>query len=313
VKQKATKKAKTMSPAQFKIIYDGSALNNNEMNVNDLAPALLAIGDLMEAVGNALHGDKFKINVSVKGSFKTGCFGIEMIATTKSILLDAIDIFNHGNTTAVLNAAGLIGLIGGGRNTLIGFLRWLKNRKVTKKEVIDNGIVRVFVDDDHYEIEQIALELLQNHKIRKAFDDLINKPLSTEGIDSFAVINPENPTTPVVFIESNESTFFAAPAPSDEAINDQTTIVSLQIVSATFAENNKWRFFDGSQSFFAEVLDEAFLQRVQSSEESFAKSDILKVEMRVKQSITPSNMKIKTEYFIIEVIEHRSIHQIDLF
>ncbi len=296
-----------MKPAQFKIVYDGSALTNNEMSVNDLAPALLAIGDLMETVGNTLYGDKFKIGVSVKGSFKTGCFGVEMVASTQNIILDAIDLFNHGNTTAVLNAASLIGLVGGGSSTLIGFLRWLKNRKITKREVIDNGVVRVFVDEDHYDIEQVALGLLQNHKIRKAFDDLINKPLSTDGIDSFAIMNLDAPETPVVFIERDESVYFSAPTPSDEEINNQITIVSLQIVSASFAEGNKWRFYDGSQNFFAEILDEAFLIRVQNSEEAFAKNDILKVKIQVKQWLT--NKGMKTEYFIVEIIEHRSVHQ----
>jgi hypothetical protein len=85
-----------MSHANFQIVYDVPALDNHEMDVNDLAPALLAIGGLMEEVGNALQGDKFKITVSVKGSFKTGCFGVEMVAHAKNIILDAIDLFNHG-------------------------------------------------------------------------------------------------------------------------------------------------------------------------------------------------------------------------
>ena len=101
----------TMNPAQFQLIYDGPALVNHEMDIHDLAPALMAIGGLMEEVGNVLYGDKFKIGVSVKGSFKTGCFGVEMVAHAKSFVLDTLDIFNHGNTTAVLNAAGIIGLL----------------------------------------------------------------------------------------------------------------------------------------------------------------------------------------------------------
>jgi hypothetical protein len=301
-----------MKPAQFQIVYDGPALDNHEMDVHDLAPALMAIGNLMEEVGNVLYGDKFKIGVSVKGSFKTGCFGVEMVAMAKNILADALDIFNHGNTTAVLNAAGIIGIIRYSGGTLIGFLLWLRNRKITKTEVASNGVVRVFVDEDHYDIEQTALVLIQNQKIRQAFENIISKPLSLNGIDSFSVIDINYPDVPIVHITADESLYFSVPSLGDELINEQVSIVSLQIISASFIDSNKWRFTDGSLTFHAEILDEDFLKRVNSSEEVFAKNDILKAKVKFIQWLT--NKGMKSEYSILEVIEHRSSHrQIDIF
>ena len=301
-----------MKPAQFQIVYDGPALDNHEMDVYDLAPALMAIGGLMEEVGNVLYGDKFKIGVSVKGSFKTGCFGVEMVAMTKNILADALDIFNHGNTTAVLNAAGIIGIIRYSGGTLIGFLLWLRNRKITKTEVASNGVVRVFVDEDHYDIEQTALALIQNQKIRQAFENIISKPLSLTGIESFSVIDINHPDVPIVHITADESLYFSVPVIGDELINEQVSIVSLQIISASFIDSNKWRFTDGSLTFHAEILDEDFLKRVNSSEEVFAKNDILKAKVKFIQWLT--NKGMKSEYSILEVIEHRSSHrQIDIF
>lgn len=301
-----------MKPAQFQIVYDGPALDNHEMDVHDLAPALMAIGNLMEEVGNVLYGDKFKIGVSVKGSFKTGCFGVEMVAMAKNILADALDIFNHGNTTAVLNAAGIIGIIRYSGGTLIGFLLWLRNRKITKTEVASNGVVRVFVDEDHYDIEQTALVLIQNQKIRQAFENIISKPLSLNGIDSFSVIDINYPDVPIVHITADESLYFSVPSLGDELINEQVSIVSLQIISASFIDSNKWRFTDGSLTLHAEILDEDFLKRVNSSEEVFAKNDILKAKVKFIQWLT--NKGMKSEYSILEVIEHRSSHrQIDIF
>jgi hypothetical protein len=301
-----------MKPAQFQIVYDGPALDNHEMDVHDLAPALMAIGNLMEEVGNVLYGDKFKIGVSVKGSFKTGCFGVEMVAMAKNILADALDIFNHGNTTAVLNAAGIIGIIRYSGGTLIGFLLWLRNRKITKTEVASNGVVRVFVDEDHYDIEQTALVLIQNQKIRQAFENIISKPLSLNGIDSFSVIDINYPDVPIVHITADESLYFSVPSLGDELINEQVSIVSLQIISASFIDSNKWRFTDGSLTFHAEILDEDFLKRVNSSEEVFAKNDILKAKVKFIQWLT--NKGMKSEYSILEVIERRSSHrQIDIF
>ena len=154
--------------------------------------------------------------------------------------------------------------------------------------------------------------MLQNQKIRQAFENIISKPLARQGIDSFVIVNPDNIEVPIVTIDKEEAIYFIAPDPGDEKINDQTMIVSLQIINASFADGNKWRFTDGSVTFFAEVMDEEFLKRVNSSEEVFAKNDILKAKVRFVQWLTVKGMR--SEYSILEILHHRSVHrQIDLY
>ena len=48
----------------FHVKYDGVALANNEMNVKDLAPALLAIGELLEEANDLLNERKTKISIN---------------------------------------------------------------------------------------------------------------------------------------------------------------------------------------------------------------------------------------------------------
>ena len=63
-----------MSTETFTIAYDGVALRDGAMDVRDLAPALLALGQLMDAANANLNGSAAHIQLQVKatekGSFK---------------------------------------------------------------------------------------------------------------------------------------------------------------------------------------------------------------------------------------------------
>lgn len=64
---------------KFRIVYDGPALETHEMNVRDLAPALLSLSDALEEAGKTLYGNKTVVSVKVNASFKAGSFGIDRL------------------------------------------------------------------------------------------------------------------------------------------------------------------------------------------------------------------------------------------
>ena len=94
------------------------------------------------------------------------------------------------------------------------------------------------------------------------------------------------------------------PLDGDEPLSDSTTQgVVLKIESAVFKDGNKWRFTDGSRSFFAAIEDTDFLSRIDSGEERFGKSDILIVDLRQIQFAIDG--ELKSEYRIVRILEHR--------
>jgi hypothetical protein len=291
-----------MKAAHFRVTYDGPALASHEMDVRELAPALLAAGDLLEAATRVLHGERVKPQINVRASFKTGSFGIDFSLATDWVL-KVRDIFATDTASAAANALEILGALGfvgweTGRG-LVAVLKWLRGRKIAKVETVA-GKVRLIVDDEALEIELAVLALLRDMAVREALDQLLS-PLDREGIDTFA----SGPGAQIdATISKEERAWFRSPEAMDDLLLDEERKMIFSIVSLTFREDNKWRLFDGAATVYATVTDADFMSRVDRSVETFAKGDILICLVRVRQWQTVGGAR--TEYEVTRVIEHRT-------
>ena len=57
-----------MSQTSFSIAYDGPAVESGSMDVRDLAPALLALGQLFDAANSVLNDERTTISVNVQAT-----------------------------------------------------------------------------------------------------------------------------------------------------------------------------------------------------------------------------------------------------
>lgn len=288
-----------MSKATLQIVYDGPALQSHEMEVRDLAPALLALGELFEEANATLNDGRSKVSVSVKGSFKTGCFAIDL-GVTQSLIQQAQDLFAGNSVTAALNLVAVLGLTGGTTKGVFHLIKWVRNRKITNVEIMSDGVVKVYCDQDHFETEERVLALFRNWRLRKAFQDVIHKPLQRSGVDYFAVREDHGDFAAVSEAEAEN---FVAPEQEEERLEENDRIASLQLVNVAFRDDNKWRFYDGSSTFYATISDDRFLHEVELGETRFGKGDLLKVMLRERKSMVGE--QLRAEHEVIEVIEHR--------
>lgn len=295
-----------MSKASFNVLYDGPALASSEMDVRELAPALLSLGALLDEANETINSGKAKVAVKVKASFKTGCFGIEL-DVTQSFLQQMNIIFANDKVATAKQLLEWLGLLvgtsaiaAGSVKGLIGLLKWLKGKPLTKVVLLDNGLVRVEVDNKSIELEKEIIDLYRQTKLRNALEGVL-KPLESEGIDEFAVTD-KGQKNRFLIISGNEVEYFHTPETQPELLSEQDLEINLQLVNIAFKEENKWRFSDGTNSFYAVVADQSFLDKVRRNE-AFASGDILKAKIRRTQYLAGDSMK--TEYTVLNVIEHR--------
>jgi hypothetical protein len=249
-------------------------------------------------------GDKTKVQVNVKGSFKSGSFGIDL-TLIQGGLKGITSLFNSDQASAaatLLQILGFIGLPNG--EGLIALLLKLRNRKI--KRVVKQGRDKTVIEiQENNRIERIethptVIALFSSVKIRSDIQKFIRDPLSKEGVENFT-IKKANETT---VIKDKEKEYFKLSDVPDEPLEDQVREVYVKALSVIFIEGNKWRFSDGTNEFYASVKDEQFVNEVQENKITFTKDDIFKVKLREKQWI--SDTGIKTEHEIEEVIDYRS-------
>ncbi|MDI4089827.1 hypothetical protein QK428_10850 [Pseudomonas aeruginosa] len=289
-----------MSKASFNVLYDGPALAHSEMDVRELAPALLALGELLEEANAIINHGRAQLSVQVKATFKTGCFGIEL-DVVQSLLQAAQSLFAHESIATAKELLEWLGLIGSTAGGLLWLIKKIRGRKINQVVLLDNGKVKIVLDNEAIEAEEKVLELYRQFRVRSALEGVL-KPLESEGIDTFAVTDLKQ-TKRFIEVTKQERVYFKTPEPEAEPLSDDEFDVNLQIVSISFQDGNKWRFSDGASVFYADMLDESFAAQVAASAASFTKGDILKVRLRRIQSL--SGESFKTDYSVLKVLEHR--------
>lgn len=282
----------------FQVIYDGSAFKSNEMDVRDLAPALLAISDVLDEANKIVYGNKTQVQVNVRGSFRSGSFGFEL-GIAQLPIDNLVSLFNSDKVNSAANLLQILGFMipGGG---LVGFLLWLKNRKIKSIKNTDANQTVVEVENEKYKTTPNIIALFSNVRVRTSIQKIIAEPLTKEGVDTFSV-KKENEET---VIKKEEKDYFRLSDVPDELLKDQFREVYLKVFSVSFVEGNKWRFSDGNVEFFAAITDQEFIKKVQESKDAFSKDDLFKVRLRERQWIADTG--IKSEYEIEKVIDHRS-------
>lgn len=296
---------------QFSIKYDGPALAHSEMDVRELAPALLALSSLLEDANRTLHGDRPEVRVNVKGNFQSGSFKIDLSAAL-TVKEQLVSIFSGAEATALANLLGILGglgLIGGGG--VIGLVAWLRGRKPSRVEY--RGDKAIFVIEESEAIETLEVDLAvgklyATKTVRQSLAKVV-KPLSTPGIDYFAA--GRDAKAEVVITASEAQSFFDLGEDPEIVSSTLTEGALLQIESAVFKDGNKWRLNDGTTSFFAEIADQDFVRSIESGEARFGKGDVLVVDLRRVQTIADTGLK--SEYRIERVIEHREPLQSSMF
>lgn len=290
------------------VAYDGSALEDHTMDIQELAFALVGLGDVLTEANNILNKGACKTTVKVSSDFETGSFEIHLIMEQLS---NTLALF--GSNPQILGIGTILALLGFGKQGLDGliqFIKKIKNGKIKSiKDLQNNKIDVTYIVDNSTQnviIEKNVYILYENTNLRNSFKKVL-KPLESEGIDSFEIRNEKKEI--LEKIEKDEINYFDI-TPTEDVINENIIEMWLYLVNISFKDGNKWRLSNWDNEFYATIEDQEFLYQIDNNLISFSKSDSFKATVKTTQTLTEDG--IKNSYSILKVLEYKSTVQMKL-
>jgi len=300
-----------MSSSSFRIAFEGLPFKNGEMAVSDLAPALLALGDVVQAANRALNGDKAEARLKLKatnvGSFEALLsIDVSMIDAIKDMLDAVVD-----NPDRLVAANELLDLlIKGGSilgTTAVGLfaaIKFLRGRKPETVEKRSDGFTAITVNHTTIIVDHRTITLLEDFPTREALEVFGEKALGIEGVDSFR-IGEKGAEADDIVLSKGDRASFKVPDPNEEVplIERIEREVLLKIVTSHFRDGYKWRFTDGGEKpFTADIEDTTFLNHVLDGKLSLSANDTLRCRIQEEQRLTSTGLT--KEVKVVEVVEH---------
>jgi len=301
-----------MPPAESRatatIAYDGSAIAGGLMDVRDLAPALLAIGQACRIANRTANADAVEATTYVRSDLRAGSFevSLELVLALPNVAQAALATLAE-NRDAISDAKQLLetlGLAGGAGYGLFQFVRKLKGKKPEKVEAATvPGSVNVTIEGSVLVVSEAVLALSESADARRAVEDVI-RPLDKAGIDSFEA-RPVGGARETLATK-NDAHVFRAPLDTSEItgeiLSDSESVTVLAVIRPYFDKGHRWGLHDGRSTRGFEMRDDAFLEKVLSRAVTFGKGDALRVRLRNRTWRDPVK-GLQSMATVVEVLE----------
>ncbi len=292
-----------MSNPSFRLKFDGPALQDHEIDVADLAPALIALGQMVKAANRVVNGESLDVTVRVR-TVGDGSFWVELSVRAQNAYAAVRDFLVGSDVDAVLKLITIIGLsstaVGVAGKGAVAVIRQIRGRKPRRLERHGGLVLIEFDDAEQIEVEEATARVAFDPEFRAALERVAVEPLSRPGIDTIVL---EGDGVEERITQETAASFLAPPLVEDGLFETRHTKV-FSIIDLSFKPGKKWRLSDGhGRATLVDVEDAAFTGRIENSEIAFAKGDILVCDVRETARQTAKGLR--ADYAIVRVIEHR--------
>ena len=299
-----------MSREKVRIRYDGPALAEQSIDIDDLAPALLAIGELCKLANRRFNGDRASVKVLVNAELDQNCFelNLELIQT---LLDQARSIMGNEEVATAKELLEWLGILAPPSIGVLGtytLLKVLGNRKIASKELqVQDGkdVVQIIIEGNNNSvyIHPQTNELLKDPAVFKNVQKTL-KPLTKEGYETLEFETNDGQKEEVTKDEAKEilDVDFSARLDLTEHEEHQIITAWIRVYAPVYEETAKnWKFEFGERHETIDISETDIAANAIERGGALV-NDTYKVRLGITQ-IKTSSGKFRNRYKIEEVLE----------
>jgi hypothetical protein len=286
-----------LADLEFDLQYDGPAYEERpEMDVQDLAPALLATGRLFQELNRILRPTDPDVAVNIRatdrGSFKVNLHLIYLIG---------VATLTSPEATAMVHLLELTSFAG----KVISFIKRKARFGIKDQRDTGDGNIEVDFDGDGGVKVIYPKQVLQAERSIVARRELreITRPVTKVGTDIVRLLQDQ---VVIEEVSKDDAPAFAVPALPDtagEIVATPEDELWLTVIASHWPRGSSWRFNDGQNKFWAQILDETFWDGLEQGERYGSGDQLLCVLRRVQSRQEDGSLNTETE--IVRVLDHR--------
>lgn len=275
------------------------------MDVQDLAPALLALAAIAKIANQKFNGDKASIRVLVNADTEQKCFQLDL-SLVQSWMDHAAVLIGKDNVATARQIAEMIGLVGPPGAGLFWLYKKLYGEKqpeategIVFKSDDATGLTVINIRGDGNQVtvsNQTAL-LAQDARVLEHVKTVLD-PLKNPDYRDFSIHAGEERLVEIDRDEARNIRESAVPLSVSSATDDFVSVVDgqVEIVTAQFKGNAQWGLWWTGRTRLMKIEDEPWLKNFQAGNESEAKPGAwLDVTMQIVQprdKAQPANFSV---------------------
>lgn len=285
-----------MTTEALTLVYDGPALVNHEIDVEDLAASLLALSGALKAAQQEAAPGSEPLTLKAHAT-RAGSFEVDLLAQVPSLFDGLLATLGGRESTAAANASGILALAG----SAWAVIKWMRGRTASQAPDESGDVTITTADGDTLTVPEDVAKTLNDVTFRK-HTERIMEPLKRDGVTSMA-IHETTKSEVILTVTKAEIAHFEAPLHDvvPEPVVERSTVL-LTPLSIDF-DWRKWRVSDGVSPFSVTVEDEDFRDQVDRGAIRLSGNDLLKVRLRTVQSANRSGT-ITTNSFVERVTDY---------
>jgi hypothetical protein len=299
------------------IRYDGPALADHEMDVQNLGPALIALGELCKSANQRINGDRASVRVVVNADVERQCFQLsfEVVQTLLAATRDFLEHKDVKTAKEILEWIGIAGMAGG---SVWWLYKVLANKRKSGQTIqVKEGkgvvIIQVAGDDNVIEVRPEVYRLATDPGVLRSTQAIL-RPLEKEGYETleFRTGGKANETftrdEAAAIRETTPDSL--APAPGENVSEIETTV---GIHSAVYEGKAQWALIY-KRVIAAAIDDEEWLNDFQNNRVHAPPNWRLRVKLEERWPVDETGMAVgKPTYRVLKVIDVvRPPEQLDL-